>query len=68
MAAVRHGLPDLAAMAQIVISDGAGDHGLPDRHGTDADARIVPALGQDVDVLALRVNRAGAASGSMRSA
>src|SRR6516165_9936426 len=38
---------DLPAMTQIVIGDHASHHGFADRHGADADARIVAASGYD---------------------
>src|SRR3954447_22893095 len=38
---------DLAAMAQIVVGEDAGDHRLADRHGADADAGVVATLGLD---------------------
>jgi hemoglobin-like flavoprotein len=39
-------------MAEEMICEHAGDHRLADRHGADADARIVPALGHDLGVRA----------------
>jgi hypothetical protein len=39
-------LPDLAAMPQQVIGEHAGHHRLTHRHGADADAGVVAALGE----------------------
>jgi uncharacterized protein YjiS (DUF1127 family) len=44
----RNALADLPAMAQQVIGDDAGHHGLADRHRTDADAGIVPSLRENI--------------------
>src|SRR4051812_21597347 len=41
-------LADLAAMPQVMVGKDAGDHGLADRHGADADAGVVAALGLDL--------------------
>ena len=41
----------LAAVAQEVVGQHAGHHRLADRHGADADAGIVAALGDDLGVL-----------------
>ena len=43
-------VPDLPAVAQKLVGEHAGHHRLPDRHGANADARIVPALGRDLPV------------------
>src|SRR5690606_15215057 len=51
-------LARLPAMPQVVIRDRAGDHGLADRHRSDADARSVPPLGAHVDVVAVQVDGA----------
>ena len=48
---------DLAAVAQELIGDDAGHHGLADRHGANADAGVVAALGHDVDVMARHCRR-----------
>jgi hypothetical protein len=48
----------LAAMSQIMVGNGAGDHRLADRHRPDADARIVTSLGDDIDLAALAVDGA----------
>jgi hypothetical protein len=50
--ALRPSLPYLPPVPEIVIGDGAGYHRLADRHGADADAGVVAALGDDVDILA----------------
>jgi hypothetical protein len=42
----------LAAMAEVVIGEHDGHHRLADRHGADADARIVAALGRDLGFVA----------------
>ena len=51
-------LARLAPVPQIVVRNGAGNHGLADRHGTDADAGIVPAPGHDLDLVAPAVDGA----------
>src|SRR5206468_1223792 len=51
-------LPDLPAMAQIVIGQHAGHHGLRHGHGADADAGIVAALGDEVQLGAVARHRA----------
>ena len=48
----------LAAMTQIVIGDDARHHGLADRHGADADAGIVAALGGDLGLRPIAVDGA----------
>jgi hypothetical protein len=48
----------LPAMAQKMIGQHAGHHGLADRHRADADAGVVAALGHDVGVGALAIDRA----------
>jgi hypothetical protein len=40
--------PDLPAVAQQVIGKHAGDHRLANRHGTDANARVMAALGSNL--------------------
>ena len=50
--------PALGAVAQIVVGEHDGDHGLADRHGTDADTRIVAALGRNLGVITGGVHRA----------
>jgi len=45
--------PDLPAMPQKMIREHAGHHGLADRHGADADARVVTAFCRDVGLAAL---------------
>src|SRR6195952_3340039 len=42
------GRTDLPPMTQIVIGEHAGHHGLGHRHGADADAGVVAALGDEV--------------------
>src|SRR5271154_1753274 len=49
-------LADLAAMAQILVGDDAGDHRLADRHRADADAGVVAALGRDFGLAAVTVD------------
>ena len=56
----------MRAVAQQMIGENAGHHGLADRNRADADTRIVPALGDDLDVwpepvdgVARRQDRAG---------
>ena len=62
------GLPaGLRAMPQQVVGEDAGHHRLAHRHGADADAGVVAALGQDLDILPKR-SPSCAASGSRRSA
>ena len=39
-------------MAPVMVREHQSEHRLADRHGADADAGIVPALGDEVDVLA----------------
>src|SRR5262245_9596111 len=51
-------LADLATVAQEVVGDNAGHHCLPDRHGADSDAGVVPPLGDDLRVAAKAVHRA----------
>src|SRR5215217_3495749 len=46
----------LAAISQGVVGKNAGEHGFTDRYGPDADARIVAALGADIDVLAVLID------------
>ncbi len=58
----------LAAVPQIVVGNGAGDHRLADRHGADADAGVVAALGAIIDIVAVGVDRLALRSGSTRSA
>src|SRR5690606_7874363 len=49
--------PSLSPMPQVMISDGAGKHGFADRHRADADAWVVPSLGDDIHLVALPVHR-----------
>src|SRR6478752_3853987 len=49
---------DLGAVTEIVIGEDDGEHRFADRHGADADARVVPAFGRDLDLLAGAVDRA----------
>ena len=51
---------DLAAMPEIVVGEHDGEHRLADRYRADADARVVAALGGDVDLLARRGRPCGA--------
>jgi len=48
---------DLAAMAQMMVGKHAGHHGFADRHCADADAGVVAALGDDVRLAAVAVDR-----------
>src|SRR5262245_36051911 len=48
----------LPAMPEIMIGNGTRHHGLADRHGADADARVMAAFGRDLDLVAGRVDRA----------
>src|SRR6266702_996468 len=57
-------LADLAAVAQIMIGDDAGNHRFPDRYRADADARIVAPLGYDLGLAAVAID--GAARGQDR--
>src|SRR5581483_6879009 len=50
-------LAGLAAMTEVVVGEHDRDHGLADRHGADADARVVAALGRDLGLVALGVDR-----------
>ena len=61
-------LADLGAMAQELVGDDAGHHRLADRHGADADARVVAALGDDLGRLVVARHRLARRSGSRRSA
>ena len=54
----------LAAVAEVMIGEHDGHHGLSDRHGADADARIMPAFGRDFGLVACGVD--GAARGEDR--
>ncbi len=54
------GSADLAAMPEIVVGEHDRQHRLADRHGADADAGVVAALGRDLDLLAGAVDRCGA--------
>src|SRR5208282_5146047 len=49
---------DLAAMAQIMIGDDACHHGFADRHGADADTRIVAPLSRYFGLAAVAVDGA----------
>src|SRR6266566_3693329 len=55
---IRRYPPDLPAMSEKMIGQHAGHHGLADRHRADADAGVVAALGRNVGVGALAVDRA----------
>ena len=57
-------LAGLAAVAEVMIGEHDGHHRLADRHGADADARIVTALGRDFGLVACGVD--GAARGEDR--
>src|SRR5216684_2896911 len=46
------------AIAQQVVGQDASHHGLADRHGADTDAGIVPAVGFDLDLVQIGVDRA----------
>src|SRR6267378_8533098 len=46
------------AMAQEMIGEDAGHHRLADRDGADADARVVPAMGFDLDLIAIDIDGA----------
>src|SRR5260370_28008559 len=50
--------PHLPAMAQKMVGEHARHHGFADRHRTDADAWVVPALGHDVGVGAVAIHGA----------
>lgn len=50
-------LPDLPAMQQLMVGQHQGDHRRDDWRATNADARIVPALGQDLGCGAATVDR-----------
>ena len=52
----RH--PDLAAMAQEMVRQHQRHHRFADRHRADADAGIVAALGDDVGIVAVLIDRA----------
>ena len=43
-------------MAQEMIGEDNRHHGFADRDGTDADARVVAAFGDDFSLVALRVD------------
>ena len=58
----------LRAVAQQMIGEHAGHHRLADRHGADADAGIVAAVGLDLDLVAVDIDGAASASGSSWSA
>ena len=49
-------LADLPAMTQKMIGQHASNHGLAHRYRTDADARIVTALGEDVGFRAIAID------------
>src|SRR5258708_31738513 len=49
---------DLPAMAQEMIGEHAGHHGLADPHRAYADARIVAALGHDVGISTVAIHGA----------
>ena len=51
----------LATVAQEMVGEHAGHHGLADRHGADADAGVVAALGDHFGILVARWSRFGAA-------
>src|ERR1043166_6541981 len=57
-------IPDLPALTQIMVGNDARHHGLADRHGADAEARIMPARGYDFALPAIAVD--GAAGGQNR--
>jgi hypothetical protein len=44
-------------MTQIMIGDDAGNHRLPDRYRANADTGVVPALGDDLGLAAVAVDR-----------
>src|SRR5690606_23423056 len=46
----------LRPVPQRVVGQHDGHHGLAHRHGTDADARVVPALGHDLGLVAEAVD------------
>src|ERR1700730_17828213 len=46
------------AMAQEMIGEDAGHHRFADRNGADADARVVPAMGFDLVLVALDIDGA----------
>ena len=48
--------PALGLVAQQVVGEHAGDHGLADGDGADADARVMAALGGDLHLLAVGVD------------
>ena len=50
--AVAHLRRDGAGM----VGQHAGDHRFADRHGADADARVVAALGDDLGLVAVAVD------------
>ncbi len=56
------------AMAQQVVGEHRRHHRLADRDGADADARIVPALGLDLDLVAVGIDGAHRRAGSSWSA
>src|SRR5208283_3255815 len=51
-------LADLAAMTQIMIGDDACHHGFADRHGADADTRIVAPFSRYFGLAAVAVDGA----------
>src|SRR5262245_17953932 len=53
-----HRRADLSTLAEIVVGDDACHHGFADRDRADADAGIVAALGDDLGLLAVAVDRA----------
>ena len=57
-------LAGLAAVAEVMIGEHDGHHRLADRHGADADARIMTAFGRDFGLVARGVD--GAARGEDR--
>lgn len=48
---------DLPPVPQEMVGKHDGHHRLSDRHGADADARVVPALGDDLGLVSLPVDR-----------
>jgi hypothetical protein len=47
----------LRAVAQVMVGEHDGEHGLADGHGADADTRIVAALGGNLGLGAILVHR-----------
>ena len=63
-----HAVADLRPVTQIVIRDHACHHGFADRNRADPDARVVAALGDDLGLVAVAVDRLARRRGSRRSA